>query len=117
MTNYTFCVESKLFLSRTYWKILHLTEFVYTTSGCDGCDNYQVWPLGVSKQIIIVLGDRGPLAVWPGNTLRETGLKYCSAKDWPKGALVFFSLVEKERILNSIKKSQISQAHNQAGQD
>ena len=24
-------------------KILHLAEIVYTTSGCDGCDKYQVW--------------------------------------------------------------------------
>ena len=29
-------------LSRNNWKILHLTEFFYTTSGCDGCDKYQV---------------------------------------------------------------------------
>ena len=34
---------SKQLLSRTNWKILHLTNFFYTTSGCDGCDNYQVW--------------------------------------------------------------------------
>ena len=24
-------------------EILHLTEIFYTTSGCDGCDKYQVW--------------------------------------------------------------------------
>ena len=27
---------------RSNWKILHLAEIVYTTSGCDGCDKYQV---------------------------------------------------------------------------
>ena len=31
--------------TRITWKILHLTEFFYTTSGCDGCDIYQVWVL------------------------------------------------------------------------
>ena len=24
-------------------KILHLTDFFYTTSGCDCCDKYEVW--------------------------------------------------------------------------
>ena len=35
------------FLSHIHWKILHLTEYVYTTSGCDGCDKYEVcfWPI------------------------------------------------------------------------
>ena len=33
----------KQFLSRNHWKILHLTDFFYTTSGCDGCDKYEVW--------------------------------------------------------------------------
>ena len=32
----------KQFLSRNHWKILHLTDFFYTTSGCDGCDKYEV---------------------------------------------------------------------------
>ena len=31
------------FLSSPLWKILHLTEIFYTTSGCDGCDKYEVW--------------------------------------------------------------------------
>ena len=38
---HTFCAISKQFLSRIHWKILHLTEFFYTTSGCDGCDKYE----------------------------------------------------------------------------
>ena len=58
--NYTLCVKfhavcktthfvhaiTKQFLLRTNWKILHLTEFFYTTSGCDGCDKYEVWTNG-----------------------------------------------------------------------
>ena len=42
-TTYFLPAISKQLLSRTNWKILHLTNFFYTTSGCDGCDNYQVW--------------------------------------------------------------------------
>ena len=30
-------------------KILHLAEIVYTTSGCNGCDKYQVCALFVAK--------------------------------------------------------------------
>ena len=39
---HTFC-KTEHFLSRIHWKILHLTEHFYTTSGCDGCDKYEVW--------------------------------------------------------------------------
>ena len=42
VSNYTFCAISKQLLSRIHWKILHLTEYFYTTSGCDGCDKYEV---------------------------------------------------------------------------
>ena len=46
MLNYTFCAISKQFLSRSNWKILHLTEFftqpavvmVVTNMKCDGGD-------------------------------------------------------------------------------
>ena len=62
--NYTLCVKlhtvcktthfmhaiTKQVLLRTNWKILHLTEFVYTTSGCDGCDKYLVWVSGATSQ-------------------------------------------------------------------
>ena len=61
---YTLCVEwqpvciSKNFHSRTHWKILHLTEIFYTTSGCDGCDKYQVWHLGtLSKHFYEIIWD------------------------------------------------------------
>ena len=33
-------------------KILHLTEFFYTTSGCDGCDKYEVWIFWISWIIL-----------------------------------------------------------------
>ena len=36
-------LHSRHFLSYTLWKILHLTKNFYTTSGCDGCDKYEVW--------------------------------------------------------------------------
>ena len=42
LQNYTCCVISKQFHSRNRWKILHLTEIFYTTSGFDGCDKYPV---------------------------------------------------------------------------
>ena len=35
-------LHSKHFLAYTLWKILHLTQNFYTTSGCDGCDKYEV---------------------------------------------------------------------------
>ena len=33
----------KVVILRSNWKILHSAKFCYTTSGCDGCDKYQVW--------------------------------------------------------------------------
>ena len=35
--------QCRFFPFRIHWKILHLTDFFYTTSGCDGCDKYEVW--------------------------------------------------------------------------
>ena len=47
--HYTMCkiahckkLDSMHFLSYTLWTILHLTQNFYTTSGCDGCDKYEV---------------------------------------------------------------------------
>ena len=39
--NYTL-FDSDQGLSFTLYKILHLTQFCYTTNGCDGCDKYEV---------------------------------------------------------------------------
>ena len=49
VSNYTLFVKLHILcnikaVSFTYpLEILHLTEYFYTTSGCDGCDKYEVW--------------------------------------------------------------------------
>ena len=45
----------KQFFSRNHWKILHLADFFYTTSGCDGCDKYEVWVQPVTSWYGLVL--------------------------------------------------------------
>ena len=43
MWSYTFCAISKQFLSHIHWENFTLDQFFYTTSGCDGCDKYQIF--------------------------------------------------------------------------
>ena len=38
-----YTVHCKAVFSHSSWKFLHLARLFYTTSGCDGCDKYEVW--------------------------------------------------------------------------
>ena len=61
-----------LFFLCANWKILHLISF-YTTSGCDGCDKYQVC-------IILSFG----YLLWS-----FTSVSFVSLLDWDKGFRIF----------------------------
>ena len=72
------------------WKILHLGQNFYTTSGCDGCDKYEVCSLAAKIGFLTGRLCRDSKRKWPrlgdnGNTVRPSALEFntnCSLNIW-----------------------------------